>query len=44
MYSEVDEIMEMDQWSNDDEKQVNEFLNNVKRLTGGHGSLVESLK
>ena len=26
-----------DQRSNDDEKQVNEVVNNVKRCTGGHG-------
>ena len=26
-----------DQRSNDDEKQVNEVVNNVKRWTGGHG-------
>ena len=37
MYSVVNEIMEMDQWSNDDEKQVNEVVTNVKRWTGGHG-------
>ena len=36
MYSVVDEIMETDQRSNDDEKQVNEVVNNVKRWTGGH--------
>ena len=33
----MDEIIETDQWSNDDEKQVNEVVNNVKRWTGGHG-------
>ena len=37
MYSEVDEIMETDQWINDDEKIVNEVVNNVKRWNGGHG-------
>ena len=44
MYSVVDEIMEMEQRSNDDEKQVNEVVNNVKRWTGAMGLLVESLK
>ena len=29
--------METDQRSNDDEKQLNEVVNNVKRWTGGHG-------
>ena len=29
--------MKSDQWSNDDKKQVNEVVNNVKRWTGGHG-------
>ena len=37
MYSVVDEIMETDQRSNDDGKQINEIVNNVKRWTGGHG-------
>ena len=29
--------MKSDQWSNDDEKKVNEVVNNVKRWTRGHG-------
>ena len=29
--------MKSDQWSNDDENQENEVVNNVKRWTGGHG-------
>ena len=29
--------METDHRSNDDEKQVNEVVNNEKRWTGGHG-------
>ena len=29
--------MKTDQRSNDDEKQVNKVVNNVKRWTGGHG-------
>ena len=34
MYGEIDEIMKSDQRSNDDEKQVNEVVNNIKRWTG----------
>ena len=34
-YSVVDEIMEMDQRSNDDEKQVNEVVTNVKKMDRG---------
>ena len=36
--------METDQKSNDDEKQVNEVVNNVKNGPGAMGSIVESLK
>ena len=37
MYDEMEEIMKSDQRSNDDENQVNEVVNNIKRWIGGHG-------